>query len=365
MFVLPVLSIRAIIIQLATTKIDKVKANWKYAMDPQIAARFNNEILQTALRCYNISADAIELLDGFESFIYRFTRPEGRFILRIGHSNRRNPNLIRGEVDWINYLAAHGASVAEAILSEHGNLVEAVDDGQGGEFLCTAFVHAAGDEVRPDQMNDRLYRNYGRLIGRMHALAKTYRVSNPAWERYAWDAPQNNTAERQMPDKEALALEKYHAIMSHLQNLPRDVEGYGMIHQDAHPGNFFVDEVYRLTLFDFDDCVYGHFIYDIAMVLFYTANEEQDPVEFTGRFMPVFLSGYREENRLDPSWLVELPYFMKLREIDLFAAIHYSYEDGDHPDHPWCARYMLGRRARIENELPFIEFDWLSLVQYL
>ncbi len=304
-------------------------------------------------------------MDGFESFIYKFYRGDGQFILRIGHSSRRSPDLIRGEVDWINYLAANGASVAQAILSENGRLVEPVDDGQGGEFLCTAFQHAPGQEVRRDQINDRLFHNYGRLIGRMHALAKTYHVSNPAWQRYAWDSPENNTAERQMPAKEVVALEKYRAVLAHLRTLRRDTEGYGMIHQDAHPGNFFVDDEYRITLFDFDDCVYGHFIYDIAMVLFYTAINETDPVDYTLRFMPVFLSGYCVENRLDPAWLVELPYFMKLREIDLFAAIHFSYADGDNPDHPWCRRYMQGRRARIENDTPFIIFDWSSLAQYL
>jgi amicoumacin kinase len=334
-------------------------------MDPKIATRFNEQILQAARCCYNISADAIELLDGFESFIYKFQRSDGQFILRIGHSSRRSPDLIRGEVDWINYLAANGATVAQAILSENGRLVEPVEDGQGGEFLCTAFIHAPGQEVRRDQINDRLYRNYGRLIGRMHALAKTYRVSNLAWKRYAWDSPENNTAERQMPAKEAVALAKYRSVLAHLRTLPCDADGYGMIHQDAHPGNFFVDDEYRLTLFDFDDCVYGHFIYDIAMVLFYTAINEPDPVEFTARFMPVFLSGYCKENRLDPVWLAALPDFMKLREIDLFAAIHFSYADGDNPDHPWCHRYMQGRRARIENDIPFITYDWSSLVPYL
>jgi Ser/Thr protein kinase RdoA (MazF antagonist) len=334
-------------------------------MDPKIASRFNDHILQSSMRYYNISSDEIELLDGFESFIYRFQRPDGQFILRIGHSDRRSPDLIRGEVDWINYLAAGGASVARAILSENGNLVESVDDGQGGEFLCTAFVHAPGKPIRRGQMNERLFLNYGHLIGKMHVLAKTYQVSNPAWRRYAWDSVENNTAERQMPVKEHLALEKYRSVMAHLRSLPREEAGYGMIHQDAHPGNFFVDDQYRITLFDFDDCVYGHFIYDIAMVLFYTANDEPDPVEYTARFMPVFLSGYREENRLDPVWLAELPHFMKLREIDLFAAIHFSYQDGDNPDHPWCARYMKGRREKIEGDVPFITFDWSTLAQYL
>ena len=334
-------------------------------MDPKIASRFNDQILQAAMRNYNIAADQIELLDGFESFIYKFQRPDGQFILRIGHSDRRSPNLIRGEVDWINYLAAGGASVARAILSENGNLVEPVDDNQGGEFLCTAFVHAPGKSLRRDQINDRLFRNYGHLIGKMHALAKTYQVSDPDWKRYAWDSTENNTAERQMPAKEVIAMEKYRAVLAHLRSLPRDTESYGMIHQDAHAGNFFVDDEFRLTLFDFDDCVYGHFIYDIAMVLFYTAMGEPDPAEYTGRFMPVFLSGYREENRLDPAWLAELPHFMKLREIDLFAAIHFSYEDGDNPDHPWCARYMKGRREKIEGDVPFITFDWSSLASCL
>jgi Ser/Thr protein kinase RdoA (MazF antagonist) len=334
-------------------------------MDPKIAACFNDEILNAALLRYNIPSDKIELLDGFESFIYRFQRPDGQFILRIGHSSRRSPNLIRGEVDWINYLAKGGAWVARAVLSEAGNLVEPVDDGQDGEFLCTAFVHAPGKEVRREQIDDRLVINYGRLIGRMHALAKTYRVSNPAWKRYAWDEPPNNTAERQMPAKEALALQKYREVLAHLQSLPREVDGYGMIHQDAHLGNAFVDESQRLTLFDFDDCVYGHFIYDIAMVLFYAANGQPDPAAYTGWFMPLFLSAYRQENRLDPAWLAELPHFMKLREIDLFAAIHFSFQDGSYLDDPWCARYMNGRRERIEGDVPFITYDWASLACYL
>lgn len=334
-------------------------------MDPQIAARFNDDILQSAMQRYNIPAGGIEALDGFESFIYKFERPDGRFILRIGHSQRRSPDLIHGEVDRINYLATGGASVARAIRSRDDNLVEAMDDGQGAQFLCTAFVHAPGGPVRREQINETLFRNYGRLMGRMHALAKTYQVSDPAWRRYDWDAPENNTAERQMPARETLALEKYRMVYTHLRSLPRDADGFGIIHQDAHPGNFFVDDQYTLTLFDFDDCVYGHFIYDIAMVLFYTSIDESDPAEYTARFMPVFLSGYREENRLDPAWLAELPHFMKLREIDLFAAIHFSFEDGDNPDHPWCARYMQNRRERIQTGQPFIEFDWNSLAQYL
>jgi amicoumacin kinase len=333
------------------------------SVDPKIAVLFNDDILRIAMQRYGIAPDRIKLLDGFESFIYEFGRPDGTCILRIGHSARRTPDHIRGEVEWINYLARGGTSVARAVLSEGGELVEPVDDGQGGQFLCTAFVKAPGGPVRREQINERLFRNYGRLLGRMHTLAKLYTPAARAWKRYTWDGPENNTPDRQLSPNEKKIREKYRALYDHLQALPRDRDGYGMIHQDAHPGNFFVDDDYTLTLFDFDDCVYGHFIYDIAMVLFYTAMGEPDRTAYTARFLPVFFAGYREENRLDPRWLPELPYFLKLREIDLFAAILFTM--GETPEDAWCARYMGGRREKIENDVPFIEFDWETLGKYL
>jgi Ser/Thr protein kinase RdoA (MazF antagonist) len=126
-----------------------------------------------------------------------------------------------------------------------------------------------------------------------------------------------------------------------------------------------VDTDGTLTLCDFDDCVYGHFIYDLAMVLFYAASMEKDPTAFTAHFMPLFLRGYREEYRLDPSWLAELPHFLKLREIDLFAVIQHDFPNGEYVEYPWCASFMRDRRERIAEEVPFIEFEWESLAEYL
>ncbi len=332
-------------------------------MDPRIARRYSDLIFETALERFGIDSGRVHALDGFESFLYEYERRDEGFVLRIGHSLRRSRELIHGEVDWINYLARGGARVARAILSENGNLVEAVEDGQGGQFLCTAFVRAAGSEMRPERLNERLVRNYGRLLGRMHTLAKAYQLSSPAWKRPDWDDPSNLYAEQWMPGRYHHLLPPYQQLVAQFRSLPRTPEGFGMIHQDAHPGNFFVDPEDQLTLFDFDDCVYGHFIYDIAMVLFYTAGFEPDPSGFLNWSAPAFLGGYREENRLDPLWLQELPGFLKLREIDLFAEILYA--DGENPEQPWSARYMQGRRERIERGVPFIDFDWDCLADYL
>jgi amicoumacin kinase len=332
-------------------------------MDPKIASRMNDAILHSAMQHYGIDSGKIKLLDGFESFIYEFERPDGHFILRLGHTSRRTVDHIRGEVDWINYLASAGVSVARAVHSIKGCLVEQIPDGVDGNFLCTAFLKAPGGEVQPGQFNDRFYRSYGRLLGRMHFLARSYLPPNLSWKRYAWDDPTNGIAEEQMPPQEHIAMDKYLQVSGHLRALPCGPDSYGMIHQDAHPGNLFVDDDYTITLFDFDDCVYGHFIYDIAMVAFYVSTQKKDPVTFMGGFMPAFLSGYSQENRLDPLWLKEIPWFFKLREIELFAAILFTF--GESPSHSWSARFNQGRREKIEKDVPFCDFDWESLAKYL
>jgi hypothetical protein len=47
----------------------------------------------------------------------------------------------------------------------------------------------------------------------MHALANAYVPADPAWKRYAWDDAENNTAERQMPAPEMLAMEKHRLVL--------------------------------------------------------------------------------------------------------------------------------------------------------
>jgi amicoumacin kinase len=334
-------------------------------MEDRIKARFNSAILEEALRRYGVTPDRARLLDGFESFMYEFAGASDETILRIGHSLRRSDTLIQAEVDWINYLAAGGASVARAILSAQGRLVEAIDDGHGGQFMATAFVKAQGKSPWDLGWSHTLYETYGQLIGRLHALSQHYRPTHPAWQRPQWDDPELLDVERFLPASDTIVLQKYRELLAYLRGLPRSIETYGLIHQDAHGTNFFVDEAGCITLFDFDDCAYSWYANDIAIVLFYLITNRTDASEVTREFMPHFLRGYRRESRLDPSWLKELPHFLKLREIDLYAVMYRSFPDSDHIANEWCAQFMAGRRERIEHNVPYVEFDFESLAEYL
>lgn len=330
-------------------------------MDQTIRERYNDDILHEAMRRYGIGRDDIEKGAGFESYIYRFRRGGSSFILRITHTFRRTPEEIRGEVDWINYLAAGGATVARAVPSARGELVEELDDGAGGRFLATAFAFAPGVPPWEAGWTPERRRAYGRLIGRTHALTKRYEPSDPAWRRSAWPANSAADAERILGPADPVALARYQAVSQRVEALPRGADDYGLIHFDAHESNFFV-EGDTLTLFDFDDCCYNWLANDLAMVIFYQVSSRDDPAGVLAAFLPDFLAGYREENRLDPAWAGLVHDFLTMREIDLYAAILRSYDItpeqvADIP-HLWPRNFMAGRQQRIAAGLPFVDFEF-------
>lgn len=328
-------------------------------MDQLIKDRYNGSILQEAMRRYGITNDQIHPLDAFESFIYEFERDSHAYILRISHSFRRSESLVLGEVDWINYLAEGGVSVAKAIPSESGKLVEVIEDQWGGAFLVTAFVKARG-QAPWDLWTPKLYKSYGEMIGQIHTLSKSYQPNQAAWKRPDWNNDLFEFVERYLPESESIAKKKYRDICSHVNTLAKDRESYGLTHQDAHGNNLFVDERGQITLFDFDECAYNWFINDIAVVLFYIVQDAEDWRVFTEEFLSHFLRGYVQACTLDFTWLKEIPNLLKIREIELYAVMHRDF-DVNNIDDEWCARFMHNRKSRIENDVPYIDFDFESL----
>jgi Ser/Thr protein kinase RdoA (MazF antagonist) len=334
-------------------------------MEERIKQRYSKAVLEEARSCYGIHPDQIRLLDGFESFMYEFDRDGKAYILRLSHSLRRTADLICGEVDWINYLAAGGVPVASAVESANGRLVEHIDDGQGGSFLATAFIKARGRHpVKSDWTSDFCL-SYGRILGRIHALSKRYNPAEPAWRRPHWDDPVMLEVERFLPASDKGIVERYRTLLDHLGTLPRtDQASYGLIHQDAHAGNLLLADDGTITLFDFDDCVYSWYVNDIAIVLFYAVIGRDDEQAFTRWFLPRFLEGYVSETSLEGYRLREIPHFLKLREIDLYAVIHRSFDVHNLED-PWCTRFMKNRRRRIEDGVAYLDFDFDSLAKGL
>jgi Ser/Thr protein kinase RdoA (MazF antagonist) len=323
-------------------------------MQARIKQLYNPSILREAMSRYAIDENFLKPLDGFESFIYKYHQRGQSYILRISHEIHRSESMIHGELSWINYLAKNGVSVAEAIRSQNNKLVETISDNHGNSFVVAAFIEAKGITIRSGEWTAELMANHGQLLGSMHALSKQYQPPEKNAYRLHWNDPTMLEVEGVLPDSETVVLEKYHSLMTHLEQLDCDSESYGLIHQDAHTGNFLVTETGKITLFDFDDATYSWFVNDIAIVLFYAVMWEKEKVKFTKQFLSNFLRGYSTRNTLESHWFKEIPYFLKLREIDLYAVIHRSF-DVNNLDDPWVKNFMDGRKQRLEKDVPYLD----------
>lgn len=326
-------------------------------MEQAIRDQYNDAILEEAIRRFGISRDQVRDIGGFESYVYEYCKKQLPYILRISHSLRRSVDQIRGEVEWINYLKDHGLNLSRAILSEAGRLVEVIGE-PDSYFSAVSFEKAPGQHVTREDWNPTLFKKLGQYMGKMHAITKHYTPSESAIKRMEWDDELVDFAEKFLQPSDAGVVEKYNRLLDYLRQLPKDHDSYGLIHVDMHRGNFFVDQG-EIYLFDFDDSQYGWFVYDIAIALFYAVPhhcESKEDLDAARRFYESFMEGYSEENTLDHKWLKEIPYFLKLREMDLYVVINRSF-DLNNLD-PWCESYMRNRKYKIENDIPYVDLGF-------
>ncbi|GAA3400622.1 hypothetical protein GCM10020370_05610 [Paenibacillus hodogayensis] len=79
-----------------------------------------------------------------------------------------------------------------------------------------------------------------------------------------------------------------------------------------------------ITVFDFDDSIYGWFSLDIAIAAAHAVwwgapkDDRQSKNEFATKFLNEFLEGYFKSNHLTDYWIKQIPMFMDYRNICSF-----------------------------------------------
>lgn len=322
------------------------------SVDKRIKELYTDKILKTAALKYSVDLGKIKKLGGFENFIYEYEKNGSRSILRITHSYHRSIDDLNAEMEWVEYLAGNGADVAAPVLSAEGKLAEKIDIGNS-YFVVSAVEKATGTHINKEHWNKTLFTSWGRAVGKLHRLTKDYKpVMAP---RFQWHEEYlvKNIGDY-LPIQQASVICK---IINHIDKLKAfytEKDNYGLIHTDVHSGNFFIDNG-EITIFDFDDCAYKHFISDIAIAVFYSLmspGKFKTTEEFAEYFLDNFMIGYLKENMLDDYWMKKLPDFLKLREMMLYVAIHRSV-NLDNPGE-WVENFMGGRHDKINNEIPLL-----------
>lgn len=323
----------------------------------------HDSLLAHALELYGITTPPERLTGGFTSGVYEYRKDGQSNVLRILPPDDPASGIpaMGATLAWIDFLAARGVPVVRPVRSARGRLIETVQAG-GQAAVAVAFEKVEGiraEEVPFESWSEALYRELGRVAGKLHAASRQYTppdaLRRPHWneaEDYYHEAP---------PADPALAFAEHRRqeALRHIVTLPVDPGGYGLIHGDFHCANLMIHPASgAITVLDFDDCIYGWFAMDVAMSLFdmLVLCPAPEREAFAPAFLECYLRGYLAENPLDARWIRELPWFLKVLEAAIYIEVHGYFDPQDTAS--WSGKFLAGRRERIERDTPYTNLDF-------
>lgn len=101
------------------------------------------------------------------------------------------------------------------------------------------------------------------LLGIIHHVSTDERELGMQYRRKSKADDFVNLKEKAFPKIPAEVQKRILDIEEKVNSLPQDIGIYGICHGDFHLNNFFVEEN-NIWVFDFDDCAYANYLYDVA-----------------------------------------------------------------------------------------------------
>lgn len=330
-------------------------------MEKDVEKLMTDQLLNQFLNLYGLEPKVKKLGD-FENYVFETYKNGKALILRITHSSHRSGEDIESEMDWMRHLHKFGLSIPEVYSSINELFVEPLSADDGSEFYGCLYSKAEGEpvNVRSEKFDSELFKAWGETTALMHQATKSYKPSEGIKMRSSWDQDELLEVEKYFPAEDSQLVENAHQLFDTLSRLPQNLDTYGLIHTDIHSGNFFYDGE-KIHVFDFDDACYLWFASDIAIPLFYSIfykippEKQEERQEFADEFLHAFMEGYEKANNLPKGWKEQLPLFLMLRDVVLYAVLHKKIAPEDRGER--LLAMMAELRDRIKNKKPIVNVN--------
>jgi Ser/Thr protein kinase RdoA (MazF antagonist) len=273
---------------------------------------------------------ARQIIDGFDigecelesinhefNSTFKVTASSGeRFALRINVNSKRTLPNLKAEIFWVGQLATvEGLTVPVPIKNRNSEYISTAWHPMLERNLHAVLFSWLDGEELGDEPTEEMMRATGRAMARMHAASRDTKLpegaSLPIVDDVFWDNGDSIEPSDLVASEEkaiiAGAVEKIEAITRDLYSRNRPQ----LIHADVHPWNVMWQGV-DVAVFDFDDCVIGLPVQDIAVTLYYNDTAEQDAA---------FLAGYQELAPLPEFTQYEISALKLQRRIVLLSYI--------------------------------------------
>ncbi|MBT5953833.1 serine/threonine protein kinase [bacterium] len=242
-----------------------------------------------------------------------------RVIAKFYRPNRWTRDMIQGEHVFLKACSDLGIPVIPPNFYKGETLFML------GNTYFTIFPKKGGRVV--DELNEDLWKETGRLLGRVHNVAQTVSLDRMKW------TPSNATSvhlktilsSAALPEDYSLVFEK--TVMDFIDKINNtfEMEPVQLIHGDCHFGNIIYRPGESLYLVDFDDCVIGHPVQDLWMLL-------PDKIKNCKLELKWFLEGYETFKPFSRSSLKLIPYLQIMRQIHFSAWCALQFKE-DHFKH--------------------------------
>lgn len=279
-------------------------------------------LLVGCLPQYGLGVSAIPCLGHLENTTFRLepwqSRGRQRVLARVHGAGYHEPEEVASELAWLKALSEAGIPAPRAIPRLDGETVTIAQAGDLSRCVTLlTWVHGAFPRM---EITVRQAKALGQLMGRLHEHAAAWTLP-PGFVRRTWDAEGLFCGTGPTPREEIWVQldhetnEVFAAVVDALRKadaaLGRGPDAFGLLHGDLHPGNLVLSEE-GLHPIDFDDCGFGWWLYDLAVVCSY-----QDHRPDYEAVRSALLAGYGKVRELPPRQLAFLPTFIAVRNATM------------------------------------------------
>lgn len=307
-----------------------------------------------ALAGYDLSVLKLKPLRHWENTVFKVDESNEKYALRIHRPNSiKGASYVRSELEWLSALTRDtDLVVPKPVTTRYGDLlVEASCDGVPGTRCCALFRWVEGRFRHPDQLTPAAVKKVGVFMAQLHLHATHFTPSadfiRPLQDYVDADSkPMLNgldLATQLCSEEDAAFLRStYRQLQWALNTIGREPEKFNLIHADLHPWNYLFHQS-EVRAIDFDDCGWGHFMYDIVVSLL-ELEYRQDFSSLT----KAFFEGYRGIRTLTKEDESQLPVFFAARRLWLMA---WLAGRSDHPEMREAAANTVGYTVeRLKND---------------
>ncbi|MCE5169750.1 phosphotransferase [Paenibacillus profundus] len=259
--------------------------------------------------------------------VFSFTRQGVRRYLRFNDECERIRASIEAEMDVLLYLREQSIRAGQPVKSRNGRYVEEVPT-QWGTFHATVFEAVEGNQIDDEQLTEEQFVAWGRGLGRLHhifkQMPKETSERRPDWRNHLESVRDTVPAEEEAIHRE-LGL-----VLHWAESLEQTEDTYGLIHYDFDMDNqhWVGDDV---GVFDFDECARYWYAADIAFTL---KDLWLEGTEGAHPGIQQFVRGYALETSVDPLLPEQIPWFIRMYELILYADLYRSVDIDPTSDHP-------------------------------